>query len=384
MKWIFFILLPLIQSSQADVSGSLGLIHTQTTAHDDLPYSSIYFRPYATLELSQEVKNYGFKGSLRAFKDFNADTPQDRLEVREFYFNYNTDFWDHRIGAQLLTFSETFGLEILDVANPRDYSDFILNDLEWSKLTTWAWNSTYTNNNYSAQFVWSPYPNKDILPAENSFYDISTNSSLDYSSQVKNPDFFKDSEYGVRLGHLFDNGVDLNILYFKHFNRQPAFELTNIQLHSFYERVDSFGGSFSYALESVVFRGDIKYTLDNVRNKDLSINRKDELNAIVGIDYTLQRSFTSGAQLQYQQWLELYWGSFYLKYDINDYWQLALFYFKGINNDDEWIQPKISLRLGSFILSTHMDILNSDVNGDGVFASYTKKDRIYSNITYEF
>src|SRR5690606_33605033 len=34
-----------------------------------------------------------------------------------------------QMGFLRYRFSETFGLQILDVANPRDYSDYILNDL---------------------------------------------------------------------------------------------------------------------------------------------------------------------------------------------------------------------------------------------------------------
>lgn len=372
----FFIL---SSASAADISGNIGAIYNQSNHK-----GPIYTRPFANLAIDGEISEYQFKSAFRAFSDIAQDFHQDRLEVRELYATLQTDTWDHRIGAQLISFSETFGVQILDVANPRDYTDFIINDLNWSKLPTWAINSTYTHDNSSLQLIYAPYGGKDILPVKHSEFDVVSEQGQNYSSNVGKREFIRDSEYGLRLGHLLENGVDLNVLYYHHFNRVPTLVFKDLVFRPDYGEVNSLGMSFSYVLNDVVFRGDTLFTMDDYNSKGLGREKVDRLQYIYGVDYSWEGKWTLGYQVQYRQWPGLYWNSVFIQNKINDFWQIDFFSFVGLNNDDLWYRPSVTYRWIDFSITTQLDIITASSSRAGIFTPYGEKDRLYTNFTYQY
>lgn len=363
-------------SIPVEMTGDFGLTQTQTKNFDH----SIYTRPFTNLNFDHATDNINSKGSIRAFSDISSNYHQDRFELREVYSQYAGENWNHKIGAQLISFSETFGVQILDVANPRDYTDFILNDLEWSKLPVWAINSKYTKNAYSLQFIYSPYAGKDILPVKNSYYDTSKDLNLDYSSVSKR----SLHEYGIRTGYLFENGFDLNFLYYHHQNRTPSFEIKNLKLESNYQEVDSFGASFSYVLSDFVFRGDTLYTLDDLVSDKFIIKQENQLQFIYGVDYTFKSDLTLGYQFQHKEFQNLFWNSVFIQYQLNQNLKVDCFSFFGMNNEDQWIRPKLSLQYNNYLFLIQSDLITGKSGGDGLFGSYKSKDRYYTSLIYQF
>lgn len=370
-------------SSQAfaSLSGNVGATYTFSPDQG----KSIYLRPYANLIHQKEYESFETKASFRAFTDVASEYDQDRFDVRELYALKQTDNWTHKIGAQLISFSETFGVQILDIANPRDYTDFIINDLTWSKLPTWGVNSIYTKEGYSLQLIFVPLAAKDILPRKRSFFDFASEKGINYSDHVENREVFRDSEYGLRVGKLFDSGFDVNFLYYHHLNRTPVFHFEGARFETTYKAVNSIGGSFSYALDEVVFRGDTLYTFnDYSQDGDLRLLEGDRLQYIYGVDFSFVEDWTLGYQIQYRQLPSFYWSSVFIQHRLSENWTAEFFTFTGMNNLDLWIQPKLSYRQGGLLVSAQADLLDSDSGDPGIFGPYGKKDRFLTTVEYQF
>lgn len=379
MILVFLIGLISFSTFAADLSGDVGVVNTNS-----LKYGNIYLRPYGNLSVDNKFSSFETKASVRAFSDIAEDYDQDRIEVRELYAQKQTDSWTHKIGAQFFSFSETFGVQILDIANPRDYTDFIINDLSWSKLPVWSMNSVYTQNEISVQMIFTPYAGKDILPVKGSFFDISSDMGLSYSRDVGRREIVKDSEYGARVGYLFANGLDLNVLAYRHFNRTPTLILENLKLNPYYDQVTSLGASFSYVLDDFVFRGDTLFTENDVYSKNFELRRGNRLQYIYGLDYTFSERWTVGYQLQYRDLPSLHWNSFFIQHAFNDFWQFDVFSFIGLNNDDVWYQPKVTYKWRDAFVSLQYDVITATSKRPGIFTPYQNKDRILTNIGYKF
>lgn len=380
MKYLALALLiqaPLAWSSE--ITGDLGVIHTQSPKE-----GPVYTRPYGNLSLGSDFKYFETKASVRGFTDISEEYDQDRFEVRELYLNKQTDSWNHRVGAQLISFSETFGVQILDVANPRDYTDFIINDISWSKLPVWAINSLYTSGKASLQLIYTPYAGKDILPPPNSFFDVGSDLGLNYTPDVGEREVFKDDEYGARAGYLFANGLDFNVLAYRHFNRTPAFILQNLELRPVYGQVTSFGSSFSYVSGDLVFRGDTLLTKNDFYTKDLGFKRGDRLQFIYGFDYTFNEEWTIGYQIQYRDLPTLHWNSFFVQHQFTKSLLFEFFGFMGGNNGDFWYQPKVTYVWGDAFLTVLFDGISASEKRPGIFTPYQDKDRYLVNLGYKF
>ncbi|MDX1778021.1 MAG: DUF1302 family protein, partial [Thermodesulfobacteriota bacterium] len=70
--------------------------------------------------------------------DFHNQRQEDIL--REFYFDYHSNDWEIRIGKQMIVWGEIDGFRLLDLVNPFDLRQFILDEYEDSRIPQWGVN----------------------------------------------------------------------------------------------------------------------------------------------------------------------------------------------------------------------------------------------------
>ena len=61
--------------------------------------------------------------------------------LREFYWQYGDDAADWKIGKQQVVWGEADGLKLLDVINPQNFREFILDDFDDSRIPLWMINA---------------------------------------------------------------------------------------------------------------------------------------------------------------------------------------------------------------------------------------------------
>lgn len=316
------------------------------------------------------------------------DKKENELSLRSLNVNWARGKTNLVVGFQEIAWGETFGVFIADLVNPRDLRDPFFTDLSWIRRPVFAVNGQLLLNKLSLQAVVTPIPGNNRFP-----YEIVGVTVLP-PKQFELKRLGHDAEAGLRLGYLFDMGLDVNVFHLYHFNRNPAFDLTTSNgkaaLQPVVERIHTSGITLSYALEKWVFRGDGVLHFNNPYQKATTepVRRVRYWRSILGIDTTPTETWNFGVQYHYdhpeaepRHWV----GARVEKKLFNERLIPELFLFQGLNNPDAWIQPKITLLFATdFSASVQGDLIVNKTSPSGYLDAFQNEDRILTWIYYRF
>ncbi|OFZ51757.1 MAG: hypothetical protein A2381_18490 [Bdellovibrionales bacterium RIFOXYB1_FULL_37_110] len=365
------------------------LSKTQISDEDDL----IRSRPSVMANFSrslgqgkERLSPFSIEGSFYGYANFK-EGETGKSEFRKLILNYKGDHNVFNLGMQSISWSETFGVNIMDVVNPRDYSFYVFDDLNMSKIPVSIINYQYFYNDFSFQLIYNPEAKFDRLPGHGSLFDPYAKYNLPLE-QTPSPKAFSDSEFGGRVRYLFSGGLDLGFIYYSHFNRNPAIYLDPAlnKLHSHFEKVNSFGETFSLVVGELVLRGDYLYTPDTpYATNDLSFRYSDRHQAILGGDYSTANGFSFGVQLHMDTLFDHQWISAQLKNSfMGETFRPSLMIFSGLDNQDLWARAEFSyFYTSSFQIAPQYNYL-AGKSGEGIFGEFTDKDYYQLMVKYLF
>jgi len=335
--------------------------------------------------------------------------------VRSLSTGLTHSHWKITLGFQEIPWGETFGPPILDIVNPRDFRDSLLLDPSWVRLPTASANAMYFFEKTTLQVVLTPKSRYPLLPTPGSSYDLSTDHAgvlLQDERSLTPVSWGQGTEFGGRISTLFDNGIDLGFLYYKHLSRNPTYRLllpaqSGIGSNNAAQAtallipeilpVQTIGNTLSYAFNDFVLRQDTALNLQQpLQNHVRSVEQVDkgtQLLSVIGLDWTSQRNLSLGAQIQIEyddselihRFLD--WASLRASYPL---WEnrliLNLFLYKGINNPDTWVQPEITLNItDAFSISLRADIVHgSEDPNQGYLWLVEDQSRIFTWMKAEF
>jgi hypothetical protein len=385
----FLLLLPLFSWSQdfSQKSFSVGARSSYFLKTEEWDNSFLYYNPEYSDETFGDSMGTRRKFKLRVFDyvSSNEKVIIDPLDISmEFFTNQNS----FQIGFLRYQFSETFGLQLLDVANPRDYSEFIFNDLAWSKRSVFGLNDTYKWNDFQMQFILTLWPNGDRLPYAGSAFDP-TGGQIDYQGGVVTRPWFQDLEYGTRLKYLFQNGLDLSLLYFHHFSR-PTFQdvtlvdSTHLKAEPTSQLVDSLGASGSYVFEEWVLRADALFTFDDLVQKSLiAYKRQNHFQALSGVDRNFEK-FILGIQSQSDFTERRHFFGFKSEYTDLVWWKPSVMLFKNLERDDQWFQVKNTFLKDQWGVAITYDNIHGGTSESDLFGFYRNQDRLLVDTSFTY
>ncbi len=259
--------------------------------------------------------------------DFNA-APVDRWEVgdtfegelRELYLELQRGRFDARLGRQQIVWGEAIGLRILDVVNPQDFREFILDDFVDARIPLWGARLNYTLGDWTLeglvlpdfeanrpadqgsefQFRHLPTPALPIQPPFPPFPVVQV-------SPVKEPadGRLSDAKIGTRVTRVLRN-MDLSLNYVYAWEDFPIPFRRVLRPNTFliaptHERLHLLGGSFNYAFDVFVIRGEGVLTLgrhfvsDNPDDAD-GIRQREFLAYMLGVDWTVSDNLAVNLQ----------------------------------------------------------------------------------------
>lgn len=386
---LFFIIFPLLAWAQdfSERSLTVGGRSSYFTDSGKTDNTFLYYIPEYSSETFGEKLGIRKKLKVRVLDYTSSDERLiiDPLDVSLEFFTNNNSF---QIGFLRYRFSETFGLQLLDVANPRDYSEFIFNDLSWSKRSVFGMNETFRWDKFQIQFMLTLWSNGDRLPYQNSAFDP-TPDLVEYRGGVIDRPWFKDLEYGTRLKYLFENGLDFSFLYYHHFSR-PTFQtirrtdLTTFKAEATHHLVDSLGTSASYVWEDWVIRGDALFTFDDLVQKDLlNFDKENHFQVLAGIDRTF-KDFLLGIQGQADFSSERHFFGVRSEYSGHTWWKPQVMFFRNFSYDDSWIQLKSSFEFSDWKYSVTYDNIHGDKNEKQLFGFFRNQDRILLDVNFTY
>ena len=290
---------------------------------EGLQKSEIILKPEFTYRLNRKSK-FVLKGQL--YNELNdnleAGVPSEttvsgmskrlfigdrtNLELRELYFYTNIkNKLRLTIGKQQIVWGETDGLKLLDVVNPQNFREFILDDFEDSRIPLWSLKLEFDINNIGVQFVWIPDNTYHITQGsdapfftKNLFQSPPEGISSHLNRVTKPSRFIVDSDIGIKLS-TFTKGWDLSLNYFYYYDDLPVFynklQLTEtnnpiIVISPEFKRQHLIGGTFNKVFGSSTFRGELTYIFNQnfsstSPNSNLGIETSNVFKSTIGVDY---------------------------------------------------------------------------------------------------
>jgi len=343
-----------------------------------------FLSPLSTNE--KKSSSFDIDGSFYGYANLK-EGESGKSEFRKLVINYKDDHHVVNLGLQNISWSETFGVNIMDVINPRDYAFYIFDDLNMSKIPVNLINYQYFYNNVSLQLIYNPEARIDRLAQSGSLFDPYAKFNIPIERSPA-PETFSDSEYGGKIRYLFSGGLDLGFIYYSHFNRNPVIYLDPSlnKLHSHLEKVNSFGQTFSFVFKELVFRGDYLFTPGTpYSTNDMKFRYSDRHQAILGGDYSNAEGFSLGVQLHMDTLLDHQWISAQIKNSFfKESFRPSFMVFSGFDNKDLWARAELSYYYNSNLQITPQYNYLSGKNGEGVFGEFTDKDYYQLMVKYLF
>ncbi|EPJ53715.1 MAG: hypothetical protein OFPI_09700 [Osedax symbiont Rs2] len=361
-------------------------------------------------------KNLGYKGdSFDAYGTLNGpvyEANNTDFEIRELYFDTQMAdvFW--RLGKQQVVWGQADGLKILDVINPQNYREFILDDFDDSRIPLWMMNAEIPiGDDDSLQLLWILDQSYHRFANNGSDYQVTSPllvpqpvAGIDIASfKLDKPNnIFKDSDLGLRYSKFY-NGWDLTFNYLYHYLDSPVYyqQLSNnsVAIDAKYKRSHLFGLTASKAFDNWTVRSEIGYStqsyhlLDNDSQAFIDyegIGNSKDLSSVIGLDWQgledgmLSFQWFQSRLLDYDTDIgramirprnnQIY-SALYQQNFANETWKLEALAMYGVDQNDSSIQVELSHMLESNLkIWVGADLFKG--NKQSLFGQFNDTDRL--------
>jgi hypothetical protein len=333
------------------------------------------------------------------------------FELREAYLDADIGNAYLRVGKQQLVWGTADGLKVLDVVNPQDYREFILDTFDESRIPLWSVNLEVPVGGVTAQFIWIPDTTVNRIPRDGT-YEITSGlprrlPGVRVIEEIpERPDhFISDSDIGVRLSTFF-KGWDLTFSYLYRYDDFPVlYRSINVlpwptaTISPRYERSHLIGTTFSNAFGNLTLRGELAYSM----NKHYSTNNlldgngvfeSDEFAYVLGFDWFGFTNTFLSLQVFQNFLMDDQAGSVRDSVDTNltftarrtfrnETVTAEMIWLQNINHGDGLIRPKISYDVrDDLTVWAGIDFFYG--SSQGVFGQFDHNDRVTTGFEWAF
>lgn len=334
-----------------------------------------------------------------------------QTELRELYLDATIKDSSIIAGKQQIVWGKADGLKVLDVVNPQDFREFILDDFDQSRIPLWSVNAEIPIKDITLQLLWIPDQTYHEFAKPGATYAFTspliTPPTPDGIPVIVNPvttpdDIFSDADWGLRISTFF-NGWDLTFNYLYHYNDTPVlFRKINqtangiqVVINPEYKRSHLIGGTFSNTFGDLTLRGEIGYSTDRyiatVDDTDIDgVVKVNELSYVLGFDWYGFTDSLISTQI-FQTHLDEHEpgmitenvttrATLLLKSSfMNETLNAEVLWIHDLDVEDGLIRPKLSYDLNDEVkLSIGIDVFYGDTTG--IFGQFKKTDRLVFGI----
>jgi len=368
-------------------------------------------KPEVEINLGRDIKLTAM-GRLRgdSRNRIDADDSVD-AELREFHVETAIGRSFLTLGKQQVVWGKADGLKVLDVVNPQEWREFILDDFDESRIPLWTINAEIPINDVTLQLLWIPDQTYDKFAAGNDLYIVTTPQRVPqppvgvdvmFAAEERPNDIFQDADWGMRLS-TFWNGWDLTLNYLYHFDDRPVLyrqlSLTPngsvATITPRYERSHLIGTTFSNAFGDFTLRGEVGYSLDRYISTNSIIDsdgvvKTNELAYVIGLDWFGFSDTLLSAQLfqshlsnnktgMLRDGLETTLTFLARRHFMNETLITELLWIHNTDFDDGVARPKVTYQIN--------DVITAGISADifygkqtGLFGQFKKHDRVVTSI----
>jgi hypothetical protein len=307
------------------------------------------------------------------------------IDPRQAYLDGRIKSAEVRLGLQQIVWGQADGLRVLDVINPLDYREFILEDFLDSRRPLWAARVDVPAGRGSLQMVWVPYFAPGRLPGPDAEFGLGQSYGLALLAAAaglapeevpplrllpnERPGYqLSASQAGARYSRSV-GGWDLTANYFYGWEDAPTPYLRGIEgtperptllFGPRYERREVAGGTAATSFGPVVLRLEAGWNRRKptpARNSSDGISRLGQFSSVAGADYSPREwlwvsgqyflQFASAPQrdLIFPRYNHL--ASVYVRTNFfNDRLRPELFVLTGLNLSQYLIRPRVVRTFG--------------------------------------
>ncbi|MCH7908777.1 MAG: hypothetical protein IIB38_04085 [Candidatus Hydrogenedentes bacterium] len=332
------------------------------------------------------------------------------LELRELYIETELGDTYLTIGKQQVVWGKADGLKVLDVINPQDFREFILDDFEDSRIPLWTVNVEIPIGDLTLQLLWIPDQTYHNLAGPGAAYEITSvfpalppgatviRNEIDRPRRV-----IGDSDIGARLS-AFWKGWDVTLNYFYFYEDIPVVFRTisagpTITLSPKYKRSQLVGGTFSNAFGSLTLRGELGYlfnrfhTVDDVTDLD-GVVETDEFAYVLGFDWfgfsdtllsaqLFQNILTADPSGLLRDRVETNVSFLARRNFRNETIVTEMLWVHNLNDGDGFLRPKVAYELRDNVnVWCGLDLFYGTRNG--LFGQFNERDRVLIGVEWGF
>ena len=326
--------------------------------------------------------------------------------IREAYADFSAGSLDFRLGRQHIVWGEMTGLFFADVVSAKDLRQSVLPDFDMIRIPQWAARAEYFSGDFHAEGVWIPSMSYDDIGKPGAeFYPFKPPAITGFQTIIakeKKPTGLNDAGYGARLSWLKD-GWDVSSFYYTandasaSFSRQISSGIITYQPD--HKRIHQLGATLGKDLGPMVLKAEAVYTRDKLFNTLDPIDadglvKQNTLDYIVGLEWSFPQETRFNAQI-FQRWFTNHNASIVPdKFEsgislllstqaLHPRIEPELLLISSLNRADWLAQFKLTWKMdGNWRLATGVDIFQGHNNG--LFGTYDKNDRVYTEARYSF
>jgi hypothetical protein len=330
----------------------------------------------------------------------------------ENYIDISSGSWDFRVGAQQIIWGEVVGLFFADVVSARDMREFLLPRFDVIRIPQWAARAEYFAGDSHVEFVWIPVPTFDRIGKPGAdFYPapLPSPTPANVAALFKDPDRpdrnLGNSSYGIRANTLV-SGWDLAAFYYRSFSTQPTFYRlpTGTPQQPFvfrpsYDRIWQAGGTVTKDLGEAVLRGEAVYASGqgySVTDPSVpqGVVHRNTLDYIVSVEFPLpgdtrlnlqgfQRAYFNGGGGDIAIKSDGFGASVFLSTKLSAALEPQILWIQNFRSAGGLIRPSLNWYAAkNATVSFGFDIFTGP--NDGYFGRYNNRDRVYSELRYDF
>ncbi|HZS07258.1 MAG TPA: DUF1302 family protein [Blastocatellia bacterium] len=340
------------------------------------------------------------------------------LDPREVRLDGKIKRVDVKLGLQQVVWGQADGLRVLDVINPLDYREFILEDFIDSRRPLWTVRADVPVEKGSVQLVWVPYFAPGRLPgAENEFglgpglgLGLITAALSDPATPL--PQFpirveptarpaykLRSSQAGVRYSRSV-GGWDLTANYFYGWEDVPTLYVRGIEgatggrlptvvFAPRYDRKEVFGGTAANNFGPVVLRLEAGWNRHKAAavtsGSPTGFDQFGQFSGVVGADYSprqwvwlsgqyfLQFTSAPASRLLFPRYNHL--ASIFIRTNFfRETFKPELFILTGLNQKEYLIRPRLTKNFGDhWSVGVGADFLGG--RASNIFGYFDSRDR---------
>ena len=336
-----------------------------------------------------------------------------QLEMRELYFEAMAGDTFLTIGKQQVVWGKADGLKVLDVVNPQDFREFILDDFDDSRIPLWTINAEIPIGNATLQLLWIPDQTYHKIPEPGATYEFVSNVpqapagvSVVQNNFDRPNNIIGDSDVGLRISGFW-KGWDLSLNYLYHYDDVPVLYRSlsagpggpMVTINPGYERTHLVGGTFSNAFGDLTLRGEFGFSFNKYYSTtdttDIDgVHETDEFAYVIGLDWfgfseTLlsvqffQNILADDAAGLLRDQVENTM-SFLAQRDFrNDTFTVSNIWVHNFNDDDGFVRPKLEYKLRDDLdVWVGVDFFYGTQHG--LYGQFDQTDRLILGLNWGF